>query len=59
MPEQRDEVKIMIVIENDWLKVNIVRQGAEVRKVTHKKNKLDYMWTGDEAYWGRISPVWM
>ncbi|MFS0774857.1 aldose 1-epimerase family protein [Neobacillus sp. 3P2-tot-E-2] len=47
----------MIFIENDWLKVDIVRHGAEVRKVTHKKNKLDYMWTGDEAYWGRVSPV--
>ncbi|MDQ0974651.1 galactose mutarotase-like enzyme [Neobacillus niacini] len=57
MPEKRDEGKKMIVIENDWLKVDIVRHGAEVRKVTHKKNALDYMWTGDEAYWGRVSPV--
>ncbi|MFJ5762271.1 aldose 1-epimerase family protein [Neobacillus sp. NPDC093182] len=47
----------MIVIENDLLKVDIVRHGAELRKVTHKKNALDYMWTGDEAYWGRVSPV--
>jgi galactose mutarotase-like enzyme len=47
----------MIVLENDWLKVDIVSHGAEVRKVTHKKNALDYMWTGDEAYWGRVSPV--
>jgi galactose mutarotase-like enzyme len=47
----------MIVVENEWLKVDIARHGAEVRKVTHKKNKLDYMWTGDEAYWGRVSPV--
>jgi galactose mutarotase-like enzyme len=47
----------MFVIENDVLKVDIVRHGAEVRKVTHKKNKLDYMWTGDETYWGRVSPV--
>ncbi len=47
----------MIVIENDWLKVGIERHGAEVRKVTHKKNGLDYMWTGDEAHWGRVSPV--
>ena len=31
--------------------------GAEVRKVMHKKNGLDYMWTGDKAYWGRVSPV--
>ncbi|MFB3170076.1 aldose 1-epimerase family protein [Neobacillus sp. 179-C4.2 HS] len=47
----------MIVIENDWLKVDVLRHGAEVRKVMHKKNALDYMWTGDEAYWGRVSPV--
>lgn len=47
----------MMIIENDWLKVDIARLGAEVRKVTHKKNQLDYMWTGDEAYWGRVSPV--
>ncbi|MGG3467063.1 aldose 1-epimerase family protein [Neobacillus pocheonensis] len=47
----------MIVIENDWLNVGIARDGAEVRKVKHKKNGLDYMWTGDNAYWGRISPV--
>lgn len=47
----------MIVIENDWLKVGIARNGAEVRKVEHKKNGLDYMWTGDNAYWGRVSPV--
>jgi galactose mutarotase-like enzyme len=47
----------MIFIENDWLKVGIERHGAELRKVTHKKNALDYMWTGDEAYWGRVSPI--
>jgi galactose mutarotase-like enzyme len=47
----------MIVIENDWLKVDIESKGAEVRKVEHKKNELDYMWTGDSAYWGRVSPV--
>ncbi len=47
----------MIVIENDWLMVDIARNGAEVRKVKHKKNGLDYMWTGDSAYWGRVSPV--
>lgn len=47
----------MIEIENDWLRVGIVNNGAEVRTVKHKKNGLDYMWTGDNAYWGRVSPV--
>lgn len=45
------------VIENEWLKVEIASEGAEVRTVKHKKNGLDYMWTGDSAYWGRVSPV--
>jgi galactose mutarotase-like enzyme len=53
----RVEGNMMLVIENDWLKVDIVRNGAEVREVKHKKNGLDYMWTGDNAYWGRVSPV--
>lgn len=48
---------MMITIENDWLKVGILTEGAEVREVYHKKNKLDYMWTGDSKYWGRVSPV--
>ncbi|WP_066254234.1 aldose 1-epimerase family protein [Neobacillus drentensis] len=47
----------MMDIENDWLKVEISNKGAEVRKVMHKKNGLDYMWTGDKTYWGRVSPV--
>ncbi|MGS2779218.1 aldose 1-epimerase family protein [Robertmurraya sp. GLU-23] len=47
----------MITVENEWLKVGIDSHGAEVRKVKHKKNGLDYMWTGDNKYWGRVSPV--
>ncbi|UII54161.1 aldose 1-epimerase family protein [Cytobacillus spongiae] len=47
----------MILMENDWLQVEFSSSGAEVRKVAHKKNGLDYMWTGDSAYWGRVSPV--
>lgn len=47
----------MITVENEWLKVDIESHGAEVRRVKHKKNGLDYMWTGDNKYWGRVSPV--
>ncbi|MFS0634929.1 aldose 1-epimerase family protein [Mesobacillus foraminis] len=47
----------MILIENKWLKVGIETSGAEVRTVQHKINGLDYMWTGDSAYWGRVSPI--
>ncbi|UOQ85787.1 aldose 1-epimerase family protein [Gracilibacillus salinarum] len=44
-------------IQNEVLKVEIAKQGAEIRKVKHIENRLDYMWTGDSTYWGRISPV--
>lgn len=48
---------MLTVIENEWLQVKIAAKGAEVREVKHKKNGLDYMWTGDSEYWGRVSPV--
>lgn len=48
---------MLIQIENEWLNVEISSSGAEVRKVSHKKNDLDYMWSGDSTYWGRVSPV--
>ncbi|UUI03808.1 aldose 1-epimerase family protein [Oceanobacillus jeddahense] len=44
-------------IENEWLKVEIESNGAEIQSVEHKKNTLKYMWTGDSAYWGRVAPV--
>ncbi|PAV31134.1 aldose epimerase [Virgibacillus profundi] len=47
----------MIVIENNSLKVTIAQDDAEVREVIHKQNEISYMWTGDSAYWGRVSPV--
>lgn len=48
---------MLIQIENEWLNVEISSSGAEVRRVNHKKNDLDYMWSGDSTYWGRVSPV--
>lgn len=47
----------MVNIENEWLNVEISNNGAEIRGVYHKKNELDYMWSGDPTYWGRVSPV--
>lgn len=47
----------MIRIENESLSVEIAEMGAEVRSVLHKGTRLSYMWSGDPAYWGRVSPV--
>lgn len=48
---------MLIELENEWLKVGISESGAELRSVKHRKNEIDYMWTADDAYWGRVSPV--
>ncbi|WP_404455361.1 aldose 1-epimerase family protein [Oceanobacillus kapialis] len=47
----------MQVIENEHLKVSISPEGAELREIWNKKEGIQYMWEGDPAYWGRISPV--
>ncbi|KAJ0073868.1 aldose 1-epimerase family protein [Bacillus altitudinis] len=47
----------MRTIENDLLLVQINERGAEVREVLHKESGRQYMWSGDPAYWGRVSPV--
>ncbi|MBR0611863.1 aldose 1-epimerase family protein [Bacillus safensis] len=47
----------MKTIENDQLLVQIHEKGAEVREVLDKESGRHYMWSGDPAYWGRVSPV--
>ena len=47
----------MHTIESDNLKVRIDDKGAELKSVFHKHHQLDYMWSGDPAYWGKTSPV--
>ncbi|MET0637582.1 MAG: aldose 1-epimerase family protein [Chitinophagaceae bacterium] len=47
----------MLVIENESLAVTIDPKGAELRKIFHKGNGLDYLWNADPAYWAKSSPV--
>lgn len=44
-------------IENEELILVISSHGAEVRSLKDKKTGREYMWCGDAAYWGRVSPV--
>ena len=44
-------------LENNHLLIQINERGAEVREVLHKESGRQYMWSGDPAYWGRVSPV--
>lgn len=47
----------MTSIENDQLRVTINPKGAELISLFHKPHKLEYMWNGDPAFWGKHSPV--
>src|SRR5215216_5232442 len=47
----------MVTLENDYLKVKINSQGAELKSVISKETLLEYMWSGDPAFWGKTSPV--
>ena len=47
----------MIILENEILKVVISEKGAELQSLFHKKNGIEYIWSGDAAYWGKHSPI--
>jgi galactose mutarotase-like enzyme len=47
----------MFTIENQQIKAVINAKGAELTQLIHKANQLDYMWSGDAAFWGKHSPV--
>ena len=47
----------MVRIENNSLQVTINPKGAELQSIVHKGNSLEYLWSGDPAFWGKKSPV--
>jgi galactose mutarotase-like enzyme len=47
----------MYTIENETLKVVVRTKGAELDSIYHKTKQLEYLWSGDPAFWGKKSPV--
>ena len=47
----------MYIIENDRLEVQVQSRGAELQRIFDKKHGLEYLWSGDPAFWGKKSPV--
>ena len=47
----------MFTISNSQLEVQVAAKGAELQSIIHKQNGLEYLWSGDAAYWGKKSPV--
>ncbi|WP_126246495.1 aldose 1-epimerase family protein [Chitinophaga rhizosphaerae] len=47
----------MTTIDNEILSVQISPKGAELQAIQRKDNHLEYLWSGDAAFWGKKSPV--
>jgi galactose mutarotase-like enzyme len=47
----------MFSIENEKLKVVINSKGAELQSIFNKEFGIEYMWSGDAAFWAKKSPV--
>jgi galactose mutarotase-like enzyme len=47
----------MIAIQNEQLTVQIKTKGAELCSIYNKQTALEYMWSGNAAYWGKTSPI--
>ena len=44
-------------ISNDFISIKVATKGAELQSIYHKQHQLEYMWSGDPAFWGKHSPV--
>lgn len=47
----------MIIVENEILRAVIAEKGAELQSLINKENGIEYIWSGDAAYWGKHSPI--
>lgn len=47
----------MYTLENEILQVTIQAKGAELSRIYHKQNGIDYLWDAKPEVWGKHSPV--
>lgn len=47
----------MYTIKSNQLSVTIAAKGAELQSILNTINNLEYVWSGDAAYWAKKSPV--
>lgn len=47
----------MITLQNDYISVAISPKGAELQSLKSILTGIEYMWSGDAAYWGKHSPI--
>lgn len=47
----------MYHLENDFLKITVNSQGAELKSVFDKSNNTELLWQANPEFWGKSSPV--
>ncbi len=47
----------MYYLNNHILKIAIAQKGAELQSIYNSETELEYMWSGDERFWRKKSPV--
>ena len=45
------------IIENEYLKVTVTTNGAQVKSVLRKSDGVEHMWQADPAVWGYHAPI--
>lgn len=44
-------------LKNESIEVHLSPMGAELRSLRRLDSDVEYMWSGDPAFWGRVSPI--
>lgn len=44
-------------ISNNIISIQVADKGAELQSIYHEQHKLEYLWSGDPAFWAKKSPV--
>lgn len=44
-------------ISNATISIKVADKGAELQSIYNKQSELEYMWSGDPAFWAKKSPV--
>jgi galactose mutarotase-like enzyme len=47
----------MIFLENEHIQTTFVVKGAELQSLKSKSSGMEYIWSGEPAYWGKHSPI--
>ncbi len=46
-----------MILKNDYIQITIDKKGAELKGIYSLEANQDIMWHGDEAWWGKVSPL--